>query len=237
MKVFSQTAICRVLLMNILAVLIAMTHPLATNADALQPGCVFWEGPDVRPSAKGALETISECPCFLTGIVKNVGPAPVYYVHVLATFWDDQTGKIVQSAWAKVGNGTLEPGQEEFVRMPLGLTSAEKTSYRRQVSLRWKEQEVAESVVKCIVDSTFTQYDENLSAHVYGFLKNVDREEGYAPELRARVLDAQGKTANILTAQVPHLPLEPGELLPFAFNIPAVSSTDSVHLTIEGNLG
>jgi hypothetical protein len=64
-------------------------------------------------------------------------------------------------------------------------------------------------------------------------VKNIDTEAGFAPALEARLLDSEGRTANIIVAQMPRMPLEPGEMLPFSVAIPAVMPTDVIDLTME----
>jgi hypothetical protein len=203
------------------------------GAEMLRPECVFWEGPDVRPAAKDTFGVISQCPCFVTGIVKNIGSAPAYYVHVIATIWDSQTEELVHASWAEVAGGTIQPGEEEFIRFPIGLSDIENPDYERRVSLRWKNEQFKGAEAECMIESTFTSYREDSPTFLCGFIKNVDKEAGFAPALRGRLVDGEGKTANIINAGIPKIPLEPGETLPFALAIPAVSPTDSIKLLME----
>ncbi|RJP16040.1 MAG: hypothetical protein C4520_18655 [Candidatus Abyssobacteria bacterium SURF_5] len=207
--------------------------PVVAQAQPANAECIFWEGPDVRPTAAGEAGGMSECPCFLTGIVKNMGISPAYYVHVLASTWDIKTGELIHTTWAQVGAGTLEPGQEEFVRFPTGLPEYDNPDYEQQISLRWKKEEIAAEVVNCTIESAATRYDGSYTASLYGFVRNIDDRAGFVPDLRARVLDNQGKTAHIVTAQIPRIPIEPGEMLPFALAIPAVAPTDTIDLMMD----
>jgi hypothetical protein len=165
-------------------------------------------------------------------MVKNIGAGPAYYVHIVATVWDKKTGELANTTWAQVASGTLEPGQEEFIRFPLGLTGTEDPDYEQRITLRWKKEQYGQEDVDCEIESTSTRYDGNYSAFLYGVVKNIDDKPGFAPDLKARVLDNQGKTANIVAAQMPRIPLEPGETLPFAVAIPAVSPSDIIDLSL-----
>jgi hypothetical protein len=219
------------LLFSTISLLTAFAGP--ARAEVVGPKCVFWEGPDVRPTGKGELGMISECPCVLTGIVKNTSSTPAYYANVVVTIRNSKSGELVHTVWTQVGEGILEAGQEEFIRAPLGLSDFDNPDYERKVTLHWKNEPVGEASVDCVVDSTYTRYDENLSALVYGFVKNIDTEAGFAPALEARLLDSEGRTANIVIAQMPRIPLEPGEMLPFSVAIPAVMPTDVIDLSME----
>lgn len=217
----------------LVAVFAVLLVPLPARADIPEPRCVFVEGPDVRPTVKGESDVLSECPCYITGMVKNVGMAPAFYVNVIVTFWDEQTGDLVDVAWNQVSGGMLQPGEEKFVRFGLRLPDVESTAYDRKVDLRWKDEECRNGQIDCAIESTFTNYGADSSAFLCGFIKNIDSEAGFAPILKARLLDESGKTANIVIAGIPRIPMEPGETLPFALTIPAVSPSDTVSLSME----
>lgn len=202
------------------------------DGDIWGPECYFKEGPDIRPTASGELGDISECPCYLTGIVNNPRASPAYYVHVVVTVYDRQTRELIHAIWTQVGSGTLQPGQEEFVRFSVALSDLDNPRHERRITLRWKEAEY-HGDVDCRIESTFTRYEGDTSAFLCGFIGNTDIEAGFAPTLQARVLDLEGKTANILRASVPRIPLEPGERLPFVLTIPAISPTDTIILSFE----
>ena len=233
-EMMKKNALSRLLYLPLLAVAFMTTlAPVPAQAGMVEPKCVFWEGPDVRPTVKGELGLISECPCVLTGIVKNTSSAPAYYAHVIVTIRDSKTGELAHTAWTQVGTGTLEAGQEEFIRFPLGLVDFDNPDYERTITLHWKKEQCGEGSIEAVVDSTYTRYDDNLSALLYGFVKNIDTQAGFAPQLQARVLDSEGRTANVVTAQIPRIPLEPGEMLPFSLAIPAVMPTDLIDLSME----
>ena len=233
MKSERTVCFCRRFLSLLLFLAVMAVAALPAAADSEKADCIFIEGPDIRPTVLDTTGTISQCPCFLTGIIKNVSPDPAYYVHVVVSIWNTRTGNLENLNWIRVRNGTLQPGQEQFVRFQLALPTLDDPDYERNVTVRWKKSQYSKDDVDCIVDSAITQYDGNLSAFLFGFVKNVDSEPGFAPSLKARVLDEQGKTANVVAANMPHIPLDPGETLPFSLAIPAVAPTDVIDLSME----
>jgi hypothetical protein len=233
MKPKRTDCFCRKFLSLFLSFAFVAVAALPAAAESEKADCVFMEGPDIRPTVLDTTGTISQCPCVLTGIVKNASPDPAYYVHVVVSIWNTRTGDLTNMSWVQVGNGTLEPGQEQFIRFPLAISSLNDPDYEHNVTVRWKKSQYSKQDVDCVVDSAITQYDGNLSAFLFGFVKNVDSEPGFAPRLKARVLDDQGKTANIVAANMPHIPLDPGETLPFSVAIPAVAPTDVIDLSME----
>lgn len=233
MKPENKACFCRRFLSLFLFLAIMAVAALPALAESEKSDCIFIEGPDIRPTVVDTTGTISQCPCVLTGIVKNVSTNPAYYVHVVISIWNAKTGDLTNMSWVQVGNGTLEPGQEHFIRFPLAILTLNDPDYDHNVTVRWKKSQYNNNDVDCVVDSAITQYDGNLSAFLFGFVKNVDSASGFAPRLKARVLDEQGRTANIVAANMPHIPLDPGERLPFSLAIPAVAPTDTIDLSME----
>jgi hypothetical protein len=214
-----------------MAALLLFCLPLSAEEDLGPPRCIFWEGPDIRPTVKGEDDTISECPCYLTGIVKNVGSAPAHYVYIVATVWDNDSGEQINEVWTQVAGGKLQPGQQEFFRFALDPQDTQAQKYRRRFTLRWKDAECTQQGIDCIIESVSKTYRDDSSVHVRGFVRNIHDETGFSPALQAIVLDIHGKTANIITASMPRVPLGAGERVPFVLTIPAFSPTDTMKLS------